>query len=120
LRLEIGTEWLVDRVIERQSQWQCRLELLGTHLVYGKPEPLEGREQNSGGVGGGSSGVSPLELPPTAIQLLDGVFPIIATHGAELIENAGFGCTCCAAVPQANGLEVGLPFISTYITVSSR
>jgi hypothetical protein len=81
---------------------------------------LEGREQDPGDVAGWSAGMSPLVLFPTAIQQFDGVFAMVTTHSTELIENNAFGCPCCAAVPQANGLQVGLSFIFTHITVSSR
>jgi len=71
-----------------------QLDLLDAVITKQRANPMRLRAVSR------TAGVAALALSPASIQLTDGVFAMIATHGAELVENNAFGLTCCAALAR--------------------
>jgi hypothetical protein len=99
-------EGLIARLIVRQPDRNGCLEFLGAHLVTGKPEAFQGGEKLGTAESRLASRTPGLLGSAGLIQQPNSVFPIVATDGAELIENGDLSPFACPARAGVDGLEV--------------
>ena len=95
-------------LVARQPQKNCGLELLRAHLIGGKPDTLERRQQCRGIIDWLGAGLFTPQ-PGAQTQQPDGVFTMIAAIGAELIRDRLLILLASLAITFANRFQIFAP-----------